>query len=246
MHSVAYWRVVLQKVVYNLQGGRVQLEFAKLVRSGLKESVRGRHRGSERALTAEEALTRMEAELAPLLMPNMVMRESVAGNGGWLENCGITLAINEMLVAANPTTQPAVPWLLVRDPPTHPLALLSSDPIRFPTMIVRLSDFLVVLQELFPGWPVSEPASFQSLATKGGFAVSASYPGPAGITSPVTVVSRAGEVCAVLDPWMGGPGTIVVSVSGGAPVLVTWVAVNSGHAVSFKTAANQTYTIARR
>ena len=90
------------------------------------------------------------------------------GNGGWLENCGITLAINEMLVAANPTGHKETPWLL----------------------------------ELFPGWPEAEAASFRSLRVKGGFGVSARYTPPK-IEQAIAITSHAGEVCTILDPWLG-------------------------------------------
>jgi hypothetical protein len=192
--------------------GTVELLYAALVRSGLQETVRGRHRGSAQAFTASEVLDRMEVDVAPRLMQNMVIRESATGgNGGWLENCGITLAINEMLVAANPTGHKEAPWLM----------------------------------ELFPGWPKAEPASFRSLRVKGGFDVSARYSPPT-IEQAIAVTSRAGEVCTILDPWLGGPGSIAVSTAGGAAVSVEWVSVFSGDAVVFNTTADVSYVVAKR
>ena len=154
----------------------------------------------------------MEVDVAPRLMQNMVIRESATGgNGGWLENCGITLAINEMLVAANPTGHKEAPWLM----------------------------------ELFPGWPKAEPASFRSLRVKGGFDVSARYSPPT-IEQAIAVTSHAGEVCTILDPWLGGPGSIAVSTAGGAAVSVEWVSVFSGDAVVFNTTADVSYVVAKR
>ena len=103
---------IAQDTIRHYSGGRVQLEYAALVRAGLQGSARGRHRGSQRALTAVEVLTRMEEELAPLLMPNLILREHAKGSSGWLENNGITLAINEMLVAGHPMDEPDTPWLI--------------------------------------------------------------------------------------------------------------------------------------
>ena len=204
-------KIAQDTVRHYKSAGTVALLYAALVRSGLQDSVRGRHRGSEQAFTASEVLDRMEADVAPRLMQNMVIRESVTGgNGGWLENCGITLAINEMLVAANPTGQEACPWLV----------------------------------EVFPGWPKAEPASFSSLRVKGGFGVSAGYTSPPNIDQTIAVTSYAGGVCAILDPWMGGPGSIAVRTAGGDAVPVVWVDVLSGDAVVFNTTAGVSYRVA--
>ena len=59
--------------------GTMELLYAALVRSGLRGSVRGRHRGSAQAFTASEVLDRMEVDVAPRLMQNMVLRESATG-----------------------------------------------------------------------------------------------------------------------------------------------------------------------
>jgi hypothetical protein len=205
-------RIAQDTVRHYKSSGTVELLYAALVRSGLQGSVRGRHRGSAQAFTASETLDRMEIDVAPRLMQNMVIREALTGgNGGWLENCGITLAINEMLVAANPTGQKEFPWLV----------------------------------EVFPGWPKGEPASFNSLRVKGGFGVSARYKPPI-IDQTIDVTSHAGEVCAILDPWMGGPGSIAVSTVGGDVVPVAWVDVLSGDAVVFNTTVGVSYQVVWR
>jgi hypothetical protein len=210
--STEVLKVAQDTVRHYKSAGTVALLYAALVRSGLQGSVRGRHRGSAQAFTASEVLDRMEVDVAPRLMQNMVIRESATGgNGGWLENCGITLAINEMLVAANPTGQKEAPWLV----------------------------------EVFPGWPKAEPASFSSLRVKGGFEISAGYTPPR-IEHTITVTSHAGEVCAILDPWMGGPGSIAVSTVGGEVVPVAWVDVLSGNAVVFNTTAGAKYLVGGR
>ena len=154
----------------------------------------------------------MEVDVAPRLMQNLVIRESATGgNGGWLENCGITLAINEMLVAANPTGHKETPWLV----------------------------------ELFPGWPKAEPASFRSLRVKGGFDVSAGYTPPR-IEKSIAITSHGGEVCTILDPWLGGPGSIAISTADGTAVPVAWVAVLSGDAAVFNTTTGVSYVVAER
>jgi hypothetical protein len=125
------------------------------------------------------------------------------------------------------------------------------------------------LIELFPGWPTTEPAAFESLRVKGGFEVSASYaPTPGqqqqqpgqrrgqqgrGVVSPITLTSHAGEPCAVLDPWWSGssssssrtqPGRITVSTSDGAHVPARWISVRSGNALLFNTSVGVRYELA--
>jgi hypothetical protein len=45
--------------------------------------------------------------------------------------------------------------------------------------------------ELFPFWPEAEPAAFETLLAKGGFAVSAVYDANAGVVAPGVVVTAA-------------------------------------------------------
>jgi hypothetical protein len=85
--------------------------------------------------------------------------------------------------------------------------------------------------ELFPVWPKSHPASFQSLLAKGGFEVSASYSPPepealrgasdCGAVSKVSILSISGpRVCVVKSPW---PKSCRVSVQcGSASKPIEW------------------------
>jgi hypothetical protein len=157
-------KIAQDTVRHYKSAGTVALLYSALVRYGLQGSVRGRHRGSAQAFTALEVLDRMEVDVAPRLMQNMVVRE----------------------------------------------------------LVIK-----------------SEPASFTSLRVKGGFGVSAGYKPPS-IEQTIAVTSHTGEVCAILDPWLDGPGSLAVSTDAGV-VPVAWVDVLSGNAVVFNTTVGTRY-----
>ena len=65
---------------------------------------------------------------------------------------------------------------------------------------------------LFPGWPIGEPASFQTLRAVGAFLVTADVDA-AGLVAPVVVKSEAGVLCVVMSPWPGRLPTCCAKVS---------------------------------
>ena len=85
--------------------------------------------------------------------------------------------------------------------------------------------------QVFGFWPATEPASFQTLLVKGGFAVTASYSNATQrIASPVIISAQHTWMQApsanarLLDPWGVGPSGGVTVSCGGASTPVTWEA----------------------
>eukprot|EP01043_Picozoa_sp_COSAG02_P005879 COSAG02_NODE_162_length_32474_cov_13.222511_15_plen_463_part_00 len=210
---------IAQDTILHYKSGRVQLEYAALVRAGLRGSVRGRHRGSQRALTADLVVNRMEAEVAPLLMPNLVLRESVTGSSGWLENNGLTLAINEMLVAGHPTDKKEAPWL-VEVFPGWP----SGEPAAFRSLRVK-GGFSVTASYTPPS--IVSPIEVKSHAGE-----------LCAILDPSWVPHRSDNV-----GTESGPARVAVSTIDGTHIETQWVDVNSGDALVFNTSVGETYLV---
>lgn len=89
---------------------------------------------------------------------------------------------------------------------------------------------------VFGFWPADEPATFQTLLVKGGFAVSASYSNTTRrVASPVVVsaqhtwASAASATARLRDPWGAGPSGGVAVSCGGVDTPVAW----SGAVMSF-------------
>ena len=209
-------------LTYQSGGGRVQFEYAAIVRAGLQGTVRGRHRGSPRALTAVQVLDRMEKEMAPLLMPNLVLREQLTAPGGWLENTGITLAINEMLVAGNPTGEEETPWLIELFP-----GWPSTESAAFTSLRVKGGFELSASYSNSSG--VSTPITMSSHAGE-----------PCAILDPWWNRGKA-NTNGIGDRNRGD--SIMVSTVSGVHVPVRWVAVRSGDAFVFNTTGGVEYVI---
>lgn len=74
----------------------------------------------------------------------------------------------------------------------------------------------------FPMWPPGENASFATLRARGGFLVSASFVGGAGVAAPVSVLasSSGGSArnCSLLSPWWPAAGAVVTRAPDNATV----------------------------
>merc|ERR1712039_1046382 len=88
----------------------------------------------------------------------------------------------------------------------------------------------------FPGWPLSERASFTTLRAVGGFLVSASVD-IGGLVSSIELTSEAGRVCTFLNPWIDSTPHVL-----GPNGAVRMVGHGNGK-WSFGTIANSKYTI---
>jgi len=73
--------------------------------------------------------------------------------------------------------------------------------------------------ELFPVWPVDQPATFSTLRTKGAFLVSAAYIN--GVVQNVSITATVSGPCTVLRPTSWGSKDVSVRC-GGTSVAVTW------------------------
>lgn len=81
---------------------------------------------------------------------------------------------------------------------------------------------------VFCFWPSQEPASFQTLLVKGGFAVSAAFSNATQAVSPVVVSAQytwqgaATARARLRDPWAAGPAGGVTATCDGADAPVSW------------------------
>jgi len=93
----------------------------------------------------------------------------------------------------------------------------------------------------FPGWPLTEAASFTTLRAVGAFVVTAAVD-DAGHVGAITITSEAGMPCTVLSPWAPVAIAVQSSKGGGAKVVVKQL---GSDRYQFDTVAAATYTVSQ-
>lgn len=206
------------RVYSDFVNGRPVDLFAMAVRAGS---------GNTSALsswTPSDVITGFNGYLAHYQGPNLLPYAP----GGGIENIGISIAVNDMLLQANrwPTAGVSGSGVGLRGFAKHAASSSVDD-----------SGYVLTL---FPFWPRDQPASFTSLLAKGGFLVSAVYDNATQAVSPVAITAAhvlsgaTASVVRLVNPWPQG-GALSVTC-GGSPVPVSW---EHGGAVAVFTAPAQ-------
>jgi len=102
---------------------------------------------------------------------------------------------------------------------------------------------------VFPNWVLTEDAAFFQLRARGAFLISANFSSMAKqVVSPITVLSEAGQLCRLRNPWPGKPQNQVEvrDLSTGNNVEVAWRVTPAAHGdvMSFETRRGATYAVA--